>query len=83
MKQEYQLLIGVACWIIIWTFAPIFISLPLFIVYLVYCIRKIRRQRRFNEMVNQLHQNDRKWANLEGFEGDVAEKDESDWWKRM
>ena len=76
LSNEYRVLLTVAFWIFIWTFAP-YIALPLFIIVVFKQFRDARRQRKLHEA--QVAANDR-WMRMEGLY-EQQKTDPADWWK--
>ena len=86
MKAEYRHLALFAFWMALWRFFPL-IALPTMLIVVTRHFIQLRRNRRNQEIADALHENDKRWAELEGFgqEGvpGQTQPDTADWWKNQ
>lgn len=78
MKQEYNYLLLIGFWIMLWSFLP-WVALPLFIIVSVKQFLAYRKQRQLQEVSLMIDRE--RWARMEGFTPSATEPDPADWWK--
>ena len=84
MKPEYRYLLYFAGWMALWHFAW-WIAFPLMLVMVAKGFMDLKRQRAQQAVVAVMHLNDKRWAELEGFQVQDEEQEAdpigADWWK--